>query len=150
MPLAGWTCLLVLLCLTVGCWGSHSKQEAADQPAAKQSDVESSGRQRLPKAAESSSTKRAATDAPADELGFKRTWKPKVVPPAKTSVSASAVAARPEDEDNRYADLLPAPTVGKKAELPPSPAVGHPATEPAANGGSIQHAALDDRAPLGT
>ena len=128
-PKARWTCLLVFLVLTAGCWGSHSKQDAGDQPAAKGSDAKAANDQPSQKTAESSSPEKAAAAGPPDELGFAHTWKPKSTPPAKTSATAPAIVAHPRDDDDRYAELTHGPAFGKQVETPRAPVVDKPLVE---------------------
>ncbi|MEI8372502.1 MAG: multiheme c-type cytochrome [Planctomycetota bacterium] len=125
-PVAGRTCLLVFLCLSAGCWDSQSKQEVSDQPTGSGSGTTVSNDQRLQKTTESGSAKKSAATLPvpssADELGFNRTWKPKPTPPAKSSGTTLAVVVQAGAEDNRYAELAPAPVVANQGESNKTPA----------------------------
>ncbi len=144
--MAGRTCLLVFLCTLAGCWDSHSKQEASNQPASQAGGAKASSDQPPQKAAELTLAKKPIAKSMDEELGFKHTWKPGSTPPAKSSaaagsnpasgdpilprptlpakfsVSAPAVVAHPEPEDDCYAELAPAPSVGNVAEAAQTPA----------------------------
>ena len=151
--MAGRTCLLVFLCLSAGCWDSHPTQEAGDLPAAHDSGAAASSDQASPQTAKSSPAEKAATlRAPGspDELGFKHTLKPgptppaksatvadnkpasddkalsKATPPAKPSITAPAVVADRGAEDDRYAELAPAPPVGNQVKVARTPDKSNP------------------------
>ena len=134
-PPAGRTCLLVFLCLSAGCWDPHPKQEAGDQRAAPGNSATAANDQRLEKTTKAGSAEKSAATlavpVPADELGFKHTLKPGATPPAKSSVTAPAVVAHPRAEDDRYAELAPAPAVGNQADAA-NPPVGNPLRDPSA------------------
>src|SRR5271157_1693847 len=169
-PMAGRTCLFLFLCLLSGCWDSHPKQVASDQPAGQVGGATASSDQPSGKAEESSSTKKSVATSLDDEFGFKRTWKPGATPPAKSSTATSrnpasgdpilpkhaqsaetsatagsnpalgnvilpgskplvkSSAAAPDvvahgaTEDDRYAELAPAPAVGSPVEAAQTPA----------------------------
>jgi ribosomal protein L40E len=125
-PMVGRTCLFIYLCLLAGCWDPHPKQETGNQPAAQGSGATASSNQSLQKTAESNAAEKSPATlpvpGPADELGFKHTWKPRPTPPAKSSVTVAAVVAQSGAEDDRYAELAPAPAVGNQVEATKTPA----------------------------
>ena len=122
-PMAGWTGLLVFLCLSAGC-GDSSKQEASGQSAPPGNGTAASDERPAPKPASSGEKPAATHRLPGqdDELGFNQTWKPS----AKASSDKLAVAAHPKADADRYAEVNPVPAVGKHVEATPSPAVGNP------------------------
>ena len=107
--------LLTVLCFFAGCGGSQTKQEAkSGDSAAAQKQADSAAR---PKSA-------------ASELGFEHTWKPDahVAPPVASKSLAMPVAAQSTTgDDDRYADVLPAPAVGARSTgLGPNPELSPP------------------------
>jgi hypothetical protein len=128
IALAGRTCLLVGLSLSLGCWSSQPKHEAADQSASHSSGALAATGQTSAKAPEASSLSKlsAKTDSGTDEFGFKRALQPSPSPPATSAKAAAVAASRPDESDryaDRYAESAPAIAVGKRVEtsaIPPA------------------------------
>jgi hypothetical protein len=138
VPMAGRTCLLFVLCILAGCWDSHTKQDASDQPAAHGSSATTLSDQPSQKASQANPAKTPAGSNVDDQLGFKHTLGPGATPPkssgaasrvasndviaprptasAKPSAAAPAITARPPADDDRYADLALAPAVGNSLQ----------------------------------
>jgi hypothetical protein len=95
-----------------GCGDSQTKQEA------KSGDSANTHKSAASKSADSTG---AESKSAASELGFEHTWKPSAhaAPPGAPKPLATPVAARStSDDDNRYADVMPAPAAGARSTGP--------------------------------
>ena len=136
--LAGRTCLFFFLGFLAGCGNSDTKPLAANQPTAHAGSATASSDQTIEKSAASGSAKKSVEASPDDKLGFKHTWHPGSTPQAKSS-AVVPVAAHRDAEEERYAEVTPAPAVG--GEVIVGPALAGPAkttapSAPAASGGA--------------
>ncbi len=106
-PLHKYSAFVLALCLMAGCGDSQTKQEA------KSGDSAAAQKPAASKPADSAAKPRSA----ASELGFEHTWKPgaHAAPPVESKPLATPVAARSTTDDDRYADVLPAPAVGARS-----------------------------------